>query len=398
MGLFEKLFGSSKDNNSKKALDGNEGYFKTLTAYRPVFHNWHGEIYESELVRAAIDARARHISKLSVEMYGAAKPALQTRMKQGPNAYQTWSQFLYRTSTILDVNNTVVIVPIYDDHLMVTGYYPVIPRECSIIEYKGEPWLKFKFNRKAAAVELKACAVMTHHQYKDDFFGASNTALDNTIKLIDLQDQGIEEATKNSATYRFMAQLGNFAKDTDLAKERKRFSDMNFGPDADAGGLLLFPYTYNNVKELTPRNYTVDPEQRRLIQENVQNYFGVNEKILRNEADGDMLDAFFNGAIEPFAIQLSEVMTKAIFTERERAQGSGFMVNANRLQYMNVSAKISMAQQLGDRGALMIDEIRELFNYPPLPDGNGQHAPIRGEYYYAGEKEEDEVLNNSTGA
>ena len=33
----------------------------------------------------------------------------------------------------------------------------------------------------------------------------------------------------------------------------------------------------------------------------------------------------------------------------------------------------------------MIDEIRELFNYPPLPDGKGQHAPIRGEYYMADE-------------
>ena len=54
---------------------------------------------------------------------------------------------------------------------------------------------------------------------------------------------------------------------------------------------------------------------------------------------------------------------------------------ANRLQYMSVPDKVAMSQQLGDRGALLIDEIRDLFNYPPLPDGAGQHAPIRGEYY-----------------
>ena len=47
---------------------------------------------------------------------------------------------------------------------------------------------------------------------------------------------------------------------------------------------------------------------------------------------------------------------------------------------MNVTQKISMAQQLGDRGVLTIDEIRELFNYAPLPDGAGQYTPIRGEY------------------
>jgi hypothetical protein len=48
-----------------------------------------------------------------------------------------------------------------------------------------------------------------------------------------------------------------------------------------------------------------------------------------------------------------------------------------------------MAKELGDRGVLMIDEIRELFNYEPLPDGAGQHAPIRGEYYMVDEGRQD---------
>ena len=124
-----------------------------------------------------------------------------------------------------------------------------------------------------------------------------------------------------------------------------------------------------------------------MIRGNVSIYYGVNDKVMRNEATGDDLDAFFNGAIEPWAIQFSEAMTKAIFSERERALGSFLISNANRLQYMTTAAKVSMAQQLGDRGALLIDEIRELFNYPPLPDGAGQKAPIRGEYYYANEDE-----------
>jgi len=74
-----------------------------------------------------------------------------------------------------------------------------------------------------------------------------------------------------------------------------------------------------------------------------------------------------------------------MFTERERAQGTSFSVNANRLQYMSVPQKVQMAKELGDRGAILIDEIRELFNYEPLPDGAGQVAPIRGEYKPADE-------------
>ena len=109
-------------------------------------------------------------------------------------------------------------------------------------------------------------------------------------------------------------------------------------------------------------------------------YFGVNEEVLQNKAKGEELEAFFDGAIEPFAIQFSEAVTKMLFSERERSLGSYLIANANRLQYMSVSQKVQMAKELGDRGAMLIDEIRELFNYAPLPDGAGQVAPIRGEY------------------
>ena len=75
----------------------------------------------------------------------------------------------------------------------------------------------------------------------------------------------------------------------------------------------------------------------------------------------------------------------ACFSERERAQGSKVQATANRLQYMSMKQKVEMAKELGDRGAMTIDEIRELFNYQPLPDGAGEMAPIRGEYYDAQE-------------
>lgn len=378
MSLFDRIFRPDKAKESQKALDMSTA-FKTLNSYKPVFHDWHGEIYESELVRSAIDARARHISKLKVETVGTANPALQSKMRTGPNQWQTWSQFLYRLSTILDVHNTAFIVPVFDASMIITGYYPVLPRKCELVQYKDELWLRYKFNHgENAAVELRKCAIMTHHQYKHDFFGDPNTALDETMKLINIENQGIEEAVKNSATYRFIAQVNNFSKTEDLAKERKRFSEENLSKEAESGGILLFPNTYANIKQVESKPFTVDAEQMKQISDNVADYFGVNEKVMRNEANGDELDAFFNGAIEPFAIQFSEAMTKAMFSERERALGSYLMATANRLQYMSMTAKVQMAQQMLDRGVMSINEARELFNYAPV-DG-GELRTIRGEY------------------
>ena len=383
MGLFEKIF-RPDENDGRYALKAADGYFQTLTAYRPHFSTWQGKLYESELGRAAIDARARHISKLNIEVQGTAKPSLQSKMRLAPNQWQTWSQFLYRVSTILDIKNTAIIVPVYDENLIITGYYPILPERCEIIDYKGDPWLRYKFSHgRVAAVELRVCAIMTKHQFKSDFFGDSNTALDDTLKVLHLQNEAIKEAVKAGATYRFMATLKNLSLDEDLVAKRKEFNEQNF--TEDSGGLLLWPTNFDNVKQIEPKSYTVPAEEMTYIKSGVMDYWGVNEKVMQNSAVADDLDAFFNGAVEPFAIQFSETMTMAMFTERERAQGSKVLANANRLQYMTTSAKVTMAKELADRGIILIDEVRELFNYAPLPDGAGQHAPIRGEYYMADE-------------
>jgi len=376
MGLFEKIF--KHDRESEKALQ-RYTVFTELNGYKPVFKSWGGEIYESELVRAAIDAKARHCGKLQPTFYGSARPSLQNKMKHAPNEWQTWYQFFYRCSTILDVKNTCVIVPVFDEWLNVTGYYPVLPNKCEIIEYKNEPWIRYDFGSgKKAAVELRLCAILTKFQYKDDFFGETNKPLQETMKLIDINRQGVEAAVENSASYSFIAQADNFADPDDLEKERKRFSAKNLSKDAEDGGLLLFPATYKNIQQVKYNPYTVDADQMKLIQTNVCNYFGVNEKVLQNAANGDELDAFYNGAVEPFAIQISEAMTRAMFSLRERSNGARFETNANRLQYMTTTAKIAMAQQLMDRGVLSINEARELFNYPDVE--NGDIRAIRGEF------------------
>ena len=315
MGLFDWIFRPDKAKESQKALNDAYTMFRTLTAYQPVFTNWGGAIYESEIVRAAIDARARHISKLKVELTGAAQPSLQSKLRQAPNQFQTWSQFFYRASTILDITNNCFIVPVYDDRMVVTGMFPVLPSNCTLMEHKDELWLRYQFSSgQVGAVEFNKCAVLTKYQYQSDFFGDSNIALSDTMKLIHIQNQGIQEAVKNTSTFRFMAQMDNFVKPDDLAKERARFTRENLSTESAAGGFLLFPNTYKDIKQIDVKPYTVDADQMKQIRENVFNYFGVNEDILQNKAFGDSWSAFYEGAIEPFAIQFSETMSKALFT------------------------------------------------------------------------------------
>lgn len=385
MGLFDSIFRPDKAKESQKALREAKGFFTTLTAYRPAFTTWNGAIYESLIIRSSIDARARHISKLKVETYGSANPSLQSKMRLAPNQWQTWSQFMYRVSTIVDVYSNCIITPVFDEYMTITGYYPILPTRCEIIDYKGEPWLRYKFsNGEVGAVEFRKCAVITKHQLKNDFFGEPNNALDETMKLLHIQREGVEEAVKNTSTFRFMAKLNNFAKPEDLKKEAQRFTRENLSTESEAGGFLLFPSTYTDIKQIDVKPYTVDADQLKLIYSNVYNYFGVNEDILQNKAIGDSWSAFYEGAIEPFAIQFSETMTKAMFSERERAQGSGIIATANRLQFMSNSDKLTISSTMLDRGVMSINEIRDIWNLAPVEDGD--RRIIRGEYYDANEK------------
>ena len=394
MSLFDKIFKRPEPGGQP------QGIFQTLTAYTPVFTSWGGKLYESELIRAAINARATHISKLSVEVKGSAQPKLKTKLKSGPNEWQTWGQFLYRLSTILDVNNTAFIVPVMNDYMEVSGIFPVLPSQCQIVQYNNEPWLRYQFRTgQYASIEMKRCGIMTKFQYEDDFFGSDNSAINPTMELINIQNQGISEAVKSAATFRFMAKMNNFVKPEDLAKERQRFTKENL--ENGGGGVLLFPNTYSEIKQIESKPFVVDAEQMKMIQTNVYNYFGVNEDILQNKAFGDAWAAFYEGAIEQFSVQFSEVVTKMLFTERERAAGAFVMATANRLQYMSGKEKLSYATIMGDRGFVMIDEIREVFNLPPLPNGMGQKLPVRGEYYLLGadgsvtKKEGDETANGA---
>ena len=197
------------------------------------------------------------------------------------------------------------------------------------------------------------------------------------MNLIHIQRQGIEEYTKNASSYRFTAQLKNFSNSEDLRKESKRFNEENF--QKSGGGILLFPNTYADVKQITAQSYAVDTEQLKLIERNVFDYFGVNEDVIQNKAYGDMFTAFYEGAIEPLAIQLSEVLTKMLFTPREIAFGSGIYFTANRIQYMTNADKLSVTKDLTDRGILSINEAREIWQLSPI-DGGDRHI-LRGEYY-----------------
>lgn len=376
MGFFDKIFGRPKDSGAQQARQT----FDFLEGYTPAWHTFKGSIYESELIRAALDAHGRHAAKLSPNIVGAADPALRNRLAMQPNAWQTWPKFLYRLAVTLYARNTAFIVPVLGEYGETNGIIGVVPHSWELVDYKGEPYLRFRLAKnKTVAIELYRVGILTRYQYENELFGADNEALRPTLDLINIQRQGISEGIKNHSAYKFMARAGNFSKDDDLAKERKRFDAANFR--GDSGGVLLFPNTYTDVKQIQPGQYNINEKEAEAIKNNVFDYFAVNEEIIQNKSFGDAWLAFYEGATEWFAINASEVITQMLYTERERQFGNRVFFTANRLQYMSNADKLNTVSQMADRGLMTRNELREIFNLTPLPDPYGSQIPARGEYY-----------------
>ena len=375
MGLFEKLF--PKKYRNPLAMER----WESLTAYSTAFRSWKGELYEFDQVRAAIDTLSRNTSKLRVEITGTAKGKMRTKLKNKPNPYQTWSQFWYRTRTIFEMQNNAVIVPILDDTDSVVGLFPVLPSLCEVVSYKGTEYLRYTFyGNQRAAIELDRCGIITKHQYKDDIFGEKNTALNGTLSLLDLNKQAIKAAVENSNSFKFMARMNNFAKDEDIRAERQRVREANI-KDKD-GFLVLFSNLVGDPKQINYSPYTIDEKEAKRIDENIEKYFGVSSEAIKNEITGDKAAAFYEGAVEPFAIQASEVITNMLFTAIEQSTGNAFVLTSNRIQFMTNADKLSFTTQMADRGLVSINELRDIWNLAPLPNGLGELMPRRGEYYF----------------
>ncbi len=290
MGLFERIFGPRND------VVKIENYFQSLTAYQPVWRTTGGGVYEALETRAAIHAIATHTSKLKPHLKGSAGKRYERMLQVKPNPWQTTSQFLYRLRTIYEVENTAFIVPLpseYDDGTVV-GLYPVCPSSCEIKEGgSGKMLLKFTFpNGKTGYMDYDRCGILTKMQYRDDFFGADNSVLNPTMRVIDMQNQAMEESMKQGATIRFMAKVSNSLRPESLKAMREQFVKDNLGPDNN-GGVMVFDNKYSDVKQIASKPYVVDADQMKLIDENVDRYFGVNGKILKNDWDESEWAAFY---------------------------------------------------------------------------------------------------------
>ena len=346
-----------------------DSYFKMLNGYSPTFTSFNGGVYEMDLTRVAINSFATHCSKLKPEVEGSAHKRLERVLQYKPNYFMDTVKFIKRLATILAVENTAFIVPIEDEAGNLCGWYPIRPQRCEVVEAAGQVYLRYLFaNGEYGAIEFERVGIMTDFEYSDDLFGEDNTTLKPTMQLIHTQNEGIINAVKNSANIRFLAKVANMLKPEDIKKERERFTEDNLSAD-NKSGMIIYDNKFSDLKQVESKPYTPNALQMQQIQDSVCTHFGTSMDILQNKFDENTWNAYYEGKIEPFAIQLSLVMTNMTFTKREIAQGNAIVFSANRLQYASNATKLQVSTQLFDRALLCRNDVMDIWNMAHVEGG-----------------------------
>lgn len=371
-GLFESVFGKVK----KKIEDITT--FKLLNNWDTTFTPFSGKEWDIATVRAAVNAFARNAAKLTPrhirrgdDTFKPANSGIDRLLQFKPNPYMTAYAMYYKVATNYKLTNNAFLYPVWDGSRL-AAIYPIMARQINLIEYKGELYCEFRFaSGKTHILPYEDIIHIRNYFYDNDIFGSNNKALTPVLETAHTFNQSMSKFAELIAVIRGILKVATAVKDEDLNARREKFVSDNLRIENNGSGVIVTDSKYE-YQPITDKSTPIPKGQLDYIKNEIYDYFGVNESIVQNKFNAEEWAAFYEGEIEPFAIQLGQAMTNCLFTEKERGFGNEILIEANRLQYASTATKVSAAQFLATIGGISIDEIREIFNMSPLGGEEGQ--------------------------
>lgn len=370
-GLFESIFGKRPTSGS------NLPAFRLLSSYDSSFTPFNGRAWDIGTVRSAVDAWARNAAKIQprhIRRAGGRREtvsdSLERILQLRPNPYMTAYAFYYRVAAQFVVYNNAFILPVFDGGRL-TALYPINASRVDLVEDMGGMYARLTFaTGNVYTVPYEHLVHLRRHYLDNDIFGDDNRPLLPALETADAFNQGMSKFAKLVSVIRGILEAPTVTKQDDLSARRDAFVRDNFSIEANGSGVIItdskHKYTPIQQKE-TP----IPTGQLEFVRREIYDYFGMNEAIVQNKATPEEMDAFYRGQLVPFYMQLAQGLTNAIFTEREQSFGNEVLCEMDRIQFETLDKRVEAAQFLTNIGALELDQVLEIFGFPPIggPEG-----------------------------
>jgi len=349
-----------------------------INSYTNFITNYNAEIYNDLSVRSCVDTIARHVAKLKPihiiqdnNGRNTQKSAINNLLANRPNIYMSTSDFLYKiASQLLFYGNAFVFIQ-KDEKQNINGFYPVDFTSCELKEYDNNLYLKFNFNNAKNIVIPYTDIIHIRRNYSThDLLGQdAYKPLLETLTNLSKSRQSISNKVENGGKISGILKLSGMVSQSEWKTKAELFADWFKSSTSKSGGVATIDSTADFIPVSTKAEST-EEAQLKYLQSEVYSYFGINEAIVNGSYNETEWQAFYESIIEGIKIQLSQEFTAKVFTEKEKEYGNIIDFNSNRLTYASTTNKVNMVKELGALGLLTTNEARELFDLPPVEDGD----------------------------
>lgn len=349
-----------------------------INSYTNFITNYNAEIYNDLAVRSCVDTIARHVAKLKpVHIIqdengrNAQKSSINSLLANRPNIYMSTSDFLYKVaSQLLYYGNAFVYIQ-KDNKQNINGFYPIDFTSCELKEYDNNLYLKFNFNNAKNIVIPYTDIIHIRRNYSThDLLGQdAYKPLLETLTNLSKSRQSISNKVENGGKISGILKLSGMVSQSEWKTKAELFANWFKSSTSKSGGVATIDSTADFIPVSTKAE-SAEEAQLKYLQSEVYSYFGINEAIVNGSYNETEWQAFYESIIEGIKIQLSQEFTAKVFTEKEKEYGNIIDFNSNRLTYASTTNKVNMVKELGALGLLTTNEARELFDLPPVEDGD----------------------------
>lgn len=353
-----------------------------------------GTLRDNDIVGAIADATGKNVGKLKPQVTRKDEKGLTIKddslarlLSLRPCPELSTYDFLYRVAADLVYTSNFFAVIFYnDDFTKVTSIQPITTSNYRIFEDDNHNILfrfRWEYDGNTYTVPYQNVIHIKARYNKKRFMGTSpDIELKRSLDLIETSGETIKNIVNRSNSLMGYLKYNNIADDEELKQKAKEFQDAYMNAD-NAGGLAAIDNTME-FKEITQRTPGIPVNQITFLRDNIYRYYGVNEKILTSTLTDQEWISFYENVIEPIAIQLSYEFTFKLLTPREIGYGNRIDFVANLLQYATLQTRDTVGGNMFDRGALTVNEYRELMYYGPVEGGDVRMVSLN--YVKAGDQ------------
>lgn len=361
--------------------------YQLITDEGDGFYSWNGNLYQSDIVRAAIRPKAQAIGKIvgkhirtTIRADGGKEikvnpDAYMRFLLEEPNPFMTGQVFQEKLAVQLELNNNAFAYINRDENGYPMEIYPITATTSEAIQdNSGNLYLRFSL-RNGRMVTFRYTDII--HLRKDfnnnEIFGDSPAkALTPLMEIVNTTDQGIVKAIKNSNVIKWLLKFNQTIRPEDIKKYTKEFINNFLNIESETVGAAATDAKVD-AKQVEPKDYVPNAAQMDKTIQRIYSFFNTNEKIIQGKYNEDEWISYYESNVEPIVLQLSGEYTRKLFTRKERGFGNRIMFESSNLTFASMQTKLNLVQYV-DRGIMTPNEVREILHYAPLEGGD---TPIR---------------------